>query len=362
MNSEFGKLLKVNIFGESHGDAIGCTVIGLPAGEKIDLDKLYAFIKRRAPGGALATKRKEADIPRFLSGIKDGVLTGAPLCAIIENTDTRSGDYAFGDTPRPSHADYTAKLRYGNAVDMRGSGHFSGRLTAPLCIAGGICLQLLERRGIHIGAHLQSVGRFMDEDFPLYPTKELFEEIAAKPLAVISDDAMEAFTEEIESARMMCDSVGGCIETAVIGLKGGIGSPMFDGVENRIAQAIFGIPAVKGIEFGMGFASARLKGSQNNDPYCIVDGKVATATNNSGGIVGGITNGMPVVFRCAMKPTPSIGIKQQTVKLSTMEEATVEIKGRHDPCVAVRAVPVFEAVTATVILDMLLESETYGLE
>ncbi len=362
MISEFGKLIKISVFGESHGEAIGCVITGLPAGEAIDLDRLNAFMKRRAPGGKLATKRLEADIPKFLSGIKDGVLTGAPLCAVIENTDTRSKDYAFSDTPRPSHADYTAKLRYGDSVDMRGSGHFSGRLTAPLCIAGGICLQLLERRGIYIGAHLQSVGHCMDDDFPLYPTRELFESIQAKPLAVISDDALESFTDEIEAARMLCDSVGGCIETAVIGLKAGIGSPMFEGIENRIAGAIFGIPAVKGIEFGMGFASARLNGSQNNDPYCVNDGKVATVTNNSGGIVGGITNGMPVVFRAAMKPTPSIAIKQQTVKLSTMEETTVEIHGRHDPCVAVRAVPVFEAVTAAVILDLLLESETYGLE
>ena len=362
MLSEFGKALKIQIFGESHGEAIGCVISGLPAGEAIDLEELQAFMNRRAPGGKLATKRKEPDIPKLLSGIKDGKTTGAPLCAIIENTDTRSGVYAFGDTPRPSHADYTAKMRYGDSVDMRGSGHFSGRLTAPLCIAGGICKQLLARKGIFIGAHLQSVGRFMDEDFPLYPSKELFDGIAAKAIPAISDDSAELFADEIEAARMALDSVGGCIETAILGVPAGIGSPMFEGVENRLAQAIFGIPAVKGLEFGMGFASARLKGSQNNDPYCIVDGEVRTQTNNSGGIIGGITNGMPITFRAAMKPTPSIGIKQETVRLSTMEEAAVEIKGRHDPCVALRAVPVFEAVAAAVILDMYLEAKTYGLK
>ena len=357
MSSEFGKLFKVSVFGESHGEAIGCVINGLPAGEKIDLERLYAFMKRRAPGSGLATPRKEEDRPRFLSGIRDGVLTGAPLCAIIENKDTRSDDYAFGDTPRPGHADYTAAVKYKGQADMRGSGHFSGRLTAPLCIAGGIALQLLEKKGIYIGAHLQSVGHLMDEDFPLHPTKELFEEIAKKPLAVISDDALEAFSEEIQATRQRKDSVGGCIEVAAIGIPAGLGEPMFDGIENRLAQAIFGIPAVKGLEFGMGFASARLNGSQNNDEFCIENGKVMTRTNNAGGILGGITTGMPLTFRAAMKPTPSIGIKQNTIKLSTLEDATVEIKGRHDPCVAVRAVPVFEAVTAAVIYDIVLEEK-----
>lgn len=357
MSSEFGKLFKVSVFGESHGEGIGCVINGLPAGESIDIGELNAFLKRRAPGGSFVTKRREADEPIFLSGIYNGVLTGAPLCATIVNNDTRSGDYAFGDTPRPGHADYTASIRYKNSADMRGSGHFSGRLTAPLCIAGGIAKQLLAKRGIYIGAHLQSVGCSLDEDFPLHPTKELFDRLASEKIPTIDPDAQERFKTELLNAQNMNDSVGGCVEVAVIGLPAGLGSPMFDGIENRLAAAIFGIPAVKGLEFGMGFAAASMHGSVNNDPFIIEDGKVMTETNNSGGILGGITTGMPVVFRAAMKPTPSIGIRQKTVSLGNMCEAEIEIKGRHDPCVAIRAVPVFEAVTAAVIYDILLEEE-----
>ena len=362
MSSEFGKSLKVQIFGESHGKAIGCVIDGIPAGEEIDLDALCAFMDRRRPGGSrLGTARNEADRPVFLSGVQNGVTDGFPICAIIENSDTRSGDYAgFLRTPRPSHADYTALLRYGKSVDMRGSGHFSGRLTAPLCIAGGIAKELLSRRGIYVGAHLKSVGNTEDVSFPLYPTRELFESIAAKPLAVIDDGAAEGMRAEIENARADGDSIGGSIECAIIGLPGGLGSPMFDGVENRLAAVVFGVPAVKGVEFGAGFNAARMRGSEHNDPYLIADGRIAAEKNDAGGIVGGITNGMPVVFRAAIKPTPSIAKAQKTVDLEAMTGAEIEIKGRHDPCVALRAVPVIEAAAAAAILDLILEEKKWN--
>ncbi|MBQ2720655.1 MAG: chorismate synthase [Clostridia bacterium] len=357
MSSEYGKALKISVFGQSHGKAIGVNIDGLPSGEQIDLEELYAFMARRAPGKSeFATKRSEADMPVFLSGIENNKTCGFPVCAIIENKDTRSTDYAgLSRTPRPSHADYTALLRYGESVDLRGGGHFSGRLTAPLSIAGGIAKQILARRGIFIGAHLSSVGTAKDEKFPLYPTKELFDEVAKKELPVINDELGKKMAEQIREAAADADSVGATIECAITGFPAGIGSPMFDGIENRIAQAIFGISAVKGIEFGAGFESSEMRGSKNNDPFRIENGKIVTETNNCGGILGGISNGMPIVFRAAFKPTPSIGIEQKTVDVKMMENTTVTVKGRHDPCVAVRAVPVVEAVAATVILDMLLE-------
>ncbi|MBO5035997.1 MAG: chorismate synthase [Clostridia bacterium] len=357
MSSEYGKALKISVFGQSHGKAIGVNIDGLPSGEQIDLEELYAFMARRAPGKSeFATKRSEADMPVFLSGIENNKTCGFPVCAIIENKDTRSTDYAgLSRTPRPSHADYTALLRYGESVDLRGGGHFSGRLTAPLCIAGGIAKQILARRGIFIGAHLSSVGTAKDEKFPLYPTKELFDEVAKKELPVINDELGKKMAEQIREAAAEADSVGATIECAITGFPAGIGSPMFDGIENRMAQAIFGISAVKGIEFGAGFESSEMRGSKNNDPFRIENEKIVTETNNCGGILGGISNGMPIVFRAAFKPTPSIGIEQKTVDVKTMENTTVTVKGRHDPCVAVRAVPVVEAVAATVILDMLLE-------
>lgn len=362
MSSETGKKLRTQIFGESHGRAIGCVVDGLPAGEKIDLEELYAFMSRRRPGGTkLGTPRSEADKPIFLSGLRDGVTDGFPLCAIIENSDTKSGDYAdLLKTPRPSHADFVALMRYGTGVDMRGSGHFSGRLTAPLCIAGGIAKQILARRGVFVGAHIKNIGAAEDVSFPLYPDKALFDLLASRELSVIDAAAAEAMRVEIESARAELDSVGGSIECAVTGLPAGLGSPMFDGVENRLAAALFGVPAVKGVEFGAGFMSTVLRGSQHNDPYVVENGEVRTEKNDAGGMIGGITTGMPVLFRVAIKPTPSIGKRQQTVDLSAMENTDLEIKGRHDPCIAVRAVPVIEAVAALTILDILLEEQDHG--
>ena len=362
MSSEMGKKLKISVFGQSHGRGIGVTGQGLPGGEKIDMDELMAFMARRAPGqNAMTTARREKDEPKILSGLENGTTCGFPLCAVIENTDTRSGDYAgFTQTPRPGHADYTARIRYGDSVDMRGGGHFSGRLTAPLCIVGGIAKQILARRGIYIGAHLKAAGGAEDESFPLQPTKELFDTISARSPAVINVEAGERMRECIEQARADMDSVGGIVECAVIGMPAGVGDPMFDGVENRLAQALFGIPAVKGVEFGAGFACAKMRGSENNDLFDIQNGQIVTTTNNSGGILGGITNGMPIVFRAAFKPTPSIGKKQQTVNVDTLQPTELEIVGRHDPCVAVRAVPVCEAVAAIVVLDMLLEGSSNG--
>lgn len=358
MSSEFGKCLKVSVFGQSHGRAIGATVDGLPAGEAIDIEELSRFLKRRQPGrNKLSTARKEQDEPVFLSGVENGKTCGSPLCAIIENYDARSSDYAeFEDTPRPSHADYTAAVKWRGSADMRGGGHFSGRLTAPLCIAGGIAKQILNRRGVFVGAHLSSVGKVHDERFPLWPKKALLDDIASRDFPVINDEFGRLMQEEIARAAAKADSVGGVIECVVIGMPAGFGLPMFDGLENRLAAALFGIPAVKGLEFGRGFESAFLRGSENNDPFFIDDdGNVLTETNNAGGILGGISSGMPVVFQLAIKPTPSIGITQKTVSLSRMEPTELNIKGRHDPCIAHRAVPVVEAVTAVAVLDILLE-------
>ena len=361
MSSEFGNLLRVSVFGQSHGKAIGVNIDGLPAGESIDMDELLAFLSRRKPGkNPLSTSRCEADLPIFLSGMENGVTCGTPLCAIIENTNQHSSDYReLADKPRPSHADYTAHVKWKGHADMRGGGHFSGRLTAPLCIAGGIAKQILARRNIHVGAHLAAVGTEDDTAFPLYPTKSLFDAIASKPFPVMDDTAGTRMQALILQAREAQDSVGGIVECAAIGLPAGLGTPMFDGVENRLAAALFGIPAVKGVEFGLGFGSARLHGSENNDPFTIQDGQIATETNHAGGILGGITTGMPLILRTAIKPTPSIGQPQRTVSLSENAPTALSIQGRHDPCIAHRAVPVVEAVTAIMLLDLLMEGN-YG--
>lgn len=354
MSSVMGNKIRLSLSGASHAPSVEAIAEGFPEGFEVNFSKLSSFMKRRAPGGRLATPRKEEDIPIFLSGISDNKTDGQPLHVKIENKNVRSGDYKFSDTPRPAHADYTAMIKYDGKADMRGGGHFSARLTAPLCALGGIAKQILEEKGIFIGAHLYSVGETKDESFPILPTKELFENISKKELCVIDDKAMEKIIEEIESARNELDSVGGVIECAVIGLDAGIGGPYFEGIEGEISKNIFAIPAVKGIEFGSGFEGSSLKGSQNNDSFIIVDGEVKTETNNCGGILGGISNGMPIVFKTAFKPTPSIARTQKTVSLSQKKEVELEILGRHDPCVAVRAVAVVEAVTALTILDLII--------
>lgn len=353
MSSTYGQHLKLSIFGQSHGAAIGMTLDGIPAGLPVDTTALQAFLNRRAPGqNETSTPRKEADVPEFLSGIVDGYTCGAPIAAIVANTNTRSGDYAeLKDCPRPGHADLTAQLKYGGYQDVSGGGHFSGRLTAPLCIAGGLCKQWLEEKGIRIGAHLSAVAGIKDDCFdPCQP------ELAAvhSDFPVLNADAGAKMRNAIADAKADGDSVGGIIECAVTGLPASLGEPMFDSMESRIAQIVYGIPAVKGVEFGAGFACAAMRGSAHNDAFCIRQGQVQTVTNNAGGILGGITNGMPLIFRVAIKPTPSIAKTQQSISLSRMEQTALQIKGRHDPCIAPRAVPVVEAAAAIAIFDALL--------
>ena len=346
MSSSYGENLRITIFGQSHSPAIGVTVEGIPAGERIDLSVLQAFLQRRAPGqNDWSTPRKEADEPEILSGLVDGRTCGAPLTAIIRNTNTRSQDYApFANTPRPGHADYTAWVKYGGAADSAGGGHFSGRLTAPLCIAGGICKQLLAREGIEIFCRAAEIGGIADEG-------ELTASVAEKTFPTVSDEAGKGMCDAIAAAKNEGDSLGGIIECCVKGLPAGLGDPMFGGMENRIASIVFGIPAVKGVEFGAGFEAARMRGSENNDPFRMENGTVVTETNHAGGILGGITTGMPLRFRVAVKPTPSIAKEQKTVDLSTMENSTVTVGGRHDPCVVPRAVPCVEAAAAIAVYD-----------
>ena len=354
MSSTYGEHLKLSIFGQSHGTAIGMTLDGIPAGLPVDLEALQHFLNRRAPGqNDYSTPRKEEDRPEFLSGLLNGFTCGAPLAAIIRNTNTRSGDYSnLKDCPRPGHADYTAQVKYGGFQDAAGGGHFSGRLTAPLCIAGGLCKQWLEARGIRIGAHIASIAGVEDALFD--PIKPQLDGVGTD-FPVLDAQAGTAMREAVSAARMEQDSVGGIVECAVTGLPVGLGEPMFGGVEGRIAQIVYGIPAVKGVEFGIGFASSRLWGSENNDAFRMANGKVMTATNNCGGILGGITNGMPLIFRAAIKPTPSISQVQRSVSLSRGEDQELVVKGRHDPCIVPRAVPVVEAAAAIAIFDLLLD-------
>lgn len=349
MSSVYTGNLTVAIFGQSHAPAIGVTIDGLPAGLPVDLDALQQFLRRRAPGqNAWSTPRKEADAPEILCGLSNGRTCGAPLTAIIRNTNTRSGDYDnLRDTPRPGHADYTAQIKFSGAQDVAGGGHFSGRLTAPLCIAGGICLQLLETQGVTIRARIVSVGAVTDDSPFLSPVGE-------KAFPAVSDAAAAAMQAEIAAARADGDSVGGVIECVVEGLPAGIGDPMFGGLENLISRAVFAIPAVKGIEFGAGFAAARMRGSENNDPFRVENGVVVTETNHCGGILGGISDGMPIVFRAAFKPTPSIARQQRSVSLGQLENKTLVIQGRHDPCIVPRAVPCVEAAAAIAVLDAVM--------
>ncbi|MGM9588764.1 MAG: chorismate synthase [Faecousia sp.] len=354
MSSTYGEHLKLSIFGQSHGPAIGMTLDGIPAGLPVDLDKLQDFLNRRAPGqNDWSTPRKEEDQPEFLGGVLDGFTCGAPIATIIRNKNTRSGDYAnLKDCPRPGHADYTAQIKYGGFQDAAGGGHFSGRLTAPLCIAGGLCKQWLEEMGIRIGARIVSIAGEPDNvDLdPLNPQLDLI----GKDFPVFSPTAAKRMQEKIAQARAEGDSVGGVIECYICGLPAGLGEPMFGGVESRIAGIVYGIPAVKSVDFGAGYSAAYMRGSECNDAFTIENGTIKTLTNHSGGIQGGITNGMPVIFQTAIKPTPSISRPQQSVSLSQNEITTLEIKGRHDPCIVPRAVPVVEAAAAIALYDLIL--------
>lgn len=353
MSSTYGDNLKLSIFGQSHGPAIGMTLDGIPAGLPVDPDKLQAFLNRRAPGqNDWSTPRREEDRPEFLGGIMDGFTCGAPIAAVIYNHNTRSGDYAnLKDCPRPGHADYTAQVKYGGFQDAAGGGHFSGRLTAPLCIAGGLCKQWLEEMGIQIGAHILFIGAIQDEPFdPLAPQ---FGQVS-EDFPVLDSDAMEKMKQYIAAAKHSGDSAGGIVECAVTGLPAGIGEPMFGGVESRIAQIVYGIPAVKSVSFGAGWYASMINGSSCNDDFIMENGIVKTKTNNCGGILGGITTGMPVLFKTAFKPTPSISRPQQSVSLSKGDIRELTVTGRHDPCIVPRAVPVVEAAAAIAIFDMIL--------
>lgn len=347
----------LTIFGESHGAAIGAVIDGLPAGEPLDFNEILTFMARRAPKkDGTSTMRNEADFPEILSGICDGKTTGTPLCCVIKNTDQHSADYkSVSHLARPGHADYTGSVRYNGANDLRGGGHFSGRLTAPLVFAGAVCAQILSRKGIVSGAHVKSIADVGDISFdPVNISVQELQAIKEKSFPVSDDSAGEAMKKNILSAREELDSVGGIIECAVLGLPCGIGDPMFDGLENRLSQLLFAIPAVKGVEFGNGFGCASRRGSENNDSFVIENGAIKTATNNCGGILGGISDGMPLIFRAAVKPTPSIARQQKTVDYEKMTEEILEIKGRHDPCIVPRAVACVEAAANIAVLSFLL--------
>ncbi|MDO4392982.1 MAG: chorismate synthase [Bacillota bacterium] len=362
MKSTFGKNIIVSIWGGSHEDAIGVDITGLPVGTKINKQELGSFLKRRAPGTSpFATQRKEADVPIPVSGIIEGdtwIVSDQTVSFQIINSNRKSGDYKnLRSVPRPGHADYTARMRYGTELNMAGGGPFSARMTAPLCIAGGIALQILERQGITIGAHILSIGNIKDTPInPVNISSELADTLKSRhPLAVIDPAAGKKMEEAITAASKNLDSLGGVIEGFITGLPAGIGGAMYDGLESTLAPVLFGIPAVKGVEFGAGFESATLLGSQNNDPFYYDGDTVRTATNNHGGILGGITSGMPLITRLAFKPTPSIGREQDSVNLDTGKNEKLTITGRHDPCVAVRAVPIVEAALAIGILDCMME-------
>ena len=411
MASIYGKKLKLSVFGESHGEAIGVVIDGFPAGMKVDFDAIAAMMKRRAPGSAnqslaaLSTKRSESDIPRILSGVSDGYTNGFPICAVIETENHRSSDYrnitgGSGDKnaagtndkrsgvneknsdgsfdgsavandkntagrenepvlPRPNHADYPAFIKYGMHTELRGGGHFSGRLTSPLVFAGAMCMQLLALRGIEVAAHVRQILNVSDSRFDPNVTPELLRRLRQRSFPTLDKMSEEAFTTIINSAKMRGDSVGAIIECAVAGedMPVALGEHMFGSVESEISNLAFAIPGVKGIEFGAGFDFCRMYGSEANDAYEYRDGKVVTKTNNCGGIVGGMTTGMPIVFSVVMKPTPSIYIEQDTVDLIKKADAKLTVKGRHDPCIALRAVPVVESAAAIALAGLLLVSD-----
>ncbi len=357
MSSVLGNKVKLSVFGESHGRAIGCVIDGLPAGIQLDFDKINREMARRAPGkDKTATARKESDTPHILSGLLDGITTGAPLAMVIENTNTRSGDYGnLMTVPRPGHSDYPAYIRYGGNNDIRGGGHFSGRLTAPVVFAGAVAKQILEQQSIAVGAHIKQIGNVCDSSFDKNNIRaDFLHSISEKPFAVINSDIESEMRAFVEQARLSGDSAGGSIECAAAGVPAGLGGNMFDTVESRLSSALFGVPAVKGVQFGEGFGFSEMLGSEANDGYEIKNGKVSLISNHNGGVLGGITNGAPLVFSVAVKPTPSISKPQQSVNLQTMENEMLFVKGRHDPCIVPRAVPVIEAVTAFVLLDLMM--------
>lgn len=358
MSSFFGQHLRLSLFGQSHGEAIGITMDGFPAGMTINMTRVHAEMQRRAPGqSSLTTPRKEADVPEILSGVLEGRTTGQPICAIIRNTNTRSADYGPGvDLLRPGHADYTGHVRYFGFEDWRGGGHFSGRLTAPIVFAGALCSQWLEQQGVSIVSHIQQLGGVKDASLMDTPVADA-QTLKAMHLPCIQPGIAQAMEAEALRAAREQDSIGGVIECMISGLPAGLGAPFFDSVESLLSHLMFAIPAVKGVAFGEGFGFATLRGSQANDPFRMADGRIVTGSNHSGGVQGGITNGMPVIFRCAVRATPSIGQKQDTVSLQKGENAEISIHGRHDPCILPRAVPVVEAMAAIGMMELWKERE-----
>lgn len=357
MSNTFGQHIKVTIFGESHGTAIGCIIDGLPAGISIDEEALRAEMARRAPGNSnLATPRKEKDAYEILSGYFNGHTTGTPLAMEIRNKSQHSSDYdILKDNMRPGHADYTGHVKYGGFNDYRGGGHFSGRITAPLTFAGAIARQVLESKGIYIGSHVTRIGHIEDQHFePMGESKETFEILRKQKLPVLTESIGQQMEEEILAAKNEADSIGGVVECMAIGLPVGLGDPFFDSLESELAHMMFSIPAVKGIEFGDGFDLAGMHGSEANDPMAYAEGKPTVTANHNGGILGGISNGAPLLFRVAIKPTASIGKEQHTVNITTGQDTLLSVGGRHDPCIVPRAIPVIETATALVLLDTLL--------
>ena len=363
MRSTWGNNLQLTIFGESHGLAIGVVVDGLPIGLSVDEEAVARDMARRAPGqDPTATARREADRVRIVSGLYRGHTTGAPLCGLIENTNVRSGDYeAMQRLMRPGHADYAGYVKYRGMNDPRGGGHFSGRLTAPLVFAGALCRQALAARGIEVGAHIASIAGV--EDAPMDPVgvdAQTLRALREARFALLDPAREAAMRARVEEARLAGDSVGGSIEVAAVGVPAGLGAPFFDSLESTLAHLLFSIPAVKGVAFGDGFGLCAMRGSGANDAMRMQDGRVTCETNHNGGVTGGITNGMPVVCRVAVKPTPSIAQPQRTVDVSCMADAQMEIRGRHDPCIVPRAVPVVESAMLLALTDLLLEEETRG--
>lgn len=360
MSSIWGNNIKLSIFGESHGRAIGVNIDGLPPGIELDLEDIKFEMMRRSPGkDNISTARKEMDGFDILSGYFKDKTTGTPLCIIIRNNDTISKDYEkTKNLARPGHADYTGNIRYEGFNDYRGGGHFSGRLTAPLVFAGSIAKQILKSKGIFLGSHIKSIANIQDDSFNYIEIKEeLLDELRNMRIPTINKSKSEEMEKLILDTKFNLDSVGGVIEVGIVNMRAGLGSPIFDSVESRLSQMIFSIPGVKGIEFGQGFGMTEINGSTANDEMYIEDGRVKTYTNNNGGILGGITNGMPIVFRAAFKPTASIAKPQRTIDMERKENASIEIVGRHDPCIVLRALPVVEAASALVILDLLMENK-----
>lgn len=362
MSMTWGKNIEVTLFGESHGEAIGIVIGHLPAGIKLDQQEIEKNMKRRAPGqNKMSTPRKEKDQVHIVSGVQDGVTTGAPLCALIYNQDQHSKDYSlFKECMRPGHSDYPAYVKYHGFNDVRGGGHFSGRLTAPIVFAGSIAKQILKQKGIVIGAHIQSVKDVYDDRFPVNITSEDIEKMLQQQYPTLNESVFSKMQEVIETARMNQDSVGGMIECAILNVPAGIGNPFFDSIESHLSSLLFSIPAVKSVSFGLGEDICQLYGHEANDEYYFQGNQILTRTNNNGGITGGISNGMPIIFQVGIKPTPSISKKQHTINVKTKENIELELIGRHDPCIVPRAVVVVESMGAIGMLDMMMSDEKFS--